>query len=83
MLDDGILKAQEAIEEWLRKAEKGPVEAGELLKNIKEEKRDIRDIDLREAVWILIGKGTINMNPDQELTLSEEDRSSSLVSRPR
>ncbi len=82
MQNNGILRAQDAIETLLRDAGE-PIEAGQLLKNIREKNRDIRDIDLREAVWILIGRGTINMNPDQELTLSKEAKSNSLVNQPQ
>lgn len=82
MQDNGLLRAQEAIETWLRDAGE-PIEAGELLRNIRERNRDMRDIDLREAVWILIGRGTIHINPDQELTLRKQAISNSLVNQPQ
>lgn len=70
MLSEALLKAQEAIEERLRE-EGVPMRAGDLLKSIKEGK-DMRDIDLREAVWLLIGKGKIHLNWDRQLVLADE-----------
>lgn len=70
MIDERSLRAraQEVIEEWLAKQDE-PIKASLLLKSIREEVGDVRDIDLREAVWILIGSGKIVLTPERELTL--------------
>lgn len=65
MLSEALDKAQAAIADELRKAGE-PVEGRKLLDNIIE-KRGIKDIDLREAVWYLIGQGEIAMTWDREL----------------
>lgn len=74
MPDDGIQKAQEAIEERLQK-EGQPVKARQLLSGIRDDIPAIRDIDLREAVWILIGRGKVSLTPDRELILGREPES--------
>ena len=68
MPNNGILRAQEAIEQRLERQGQ-PVKAGLLIKQIKEEVPGVRDMELRGAVWILIGKGKISLTPDRELTL--------------
>ena len=78
MLDDGIRRAQKAIEQELEDAGR-PMKAGLLIKTIKEKDQVVKDIDLREAVWILIGRGTISMSPAQELILSRETEPKSVV----
>ena len=78
MIDEGIRRAQDAIEERLAKQER-PIRAGLLLKIIREEGEDVRDIDLREAVWILIGSGKIILTPQRELTLNSESELSPVV----
>ena len=65
MLSEALQKAQTAIADDLREAGQ-PVEARKLLDAIKEE-RDIKDIDLREAVWYLIGQGEIELTWDRRL----------------
>ena len=54
------------------------MKAGDLLKSIKEDK-DVRDIDLREAVWLLIGRGKISLTPDRKLVLVTEVESQTMV----
>ena len=76
MLSEALQKAQEAIEERLRE-EDGPMRAGDLLKSIKEE--GVRDIDLREAIWLLIGKGKIILTTDRKLVLGYEVESQSVI----
>ena len=71
MTDDGIRKAQEAIEQRL-KNESGPVKGELLLKQIKEETEGIREMELRGAVWLLIEKGKISLTPERELVLGGE-----------
>ena len=65
MLSEALQKAQTAIASDLQSAGQ-PVEAGKLLEEIKE-KQDIKDIDLREAVWYLIGQGEIVLTWDRKL----------------
>ena len=65
MLSEALNRAQAAIADDLRKAAK-PVEARSLLDNIIE-KQGIKDIDLREAVWYLIGQGEIVLTWDRML----------------
>ena len=50
-----------------------------LLRKIRDKYPNVRDIDLREAVWILIGRGTITMTPTRGLTLSERVDSTPVV----
>ena len=69
MLNEALEQAQAAIANDLRKAGK-PVEARKLLEEIKE-KQDIKDIDLREAVWYLIGQGEIVLTWDRKLVSRE------------
>ena len=78
MIDDGIRKAQEVIEQHLAEA-KEPVKADKLLETIRREAEDIRDINLREAVWILIGSGIVILTPQREIFLKDNDRPSPLV----
>ena len=65
MLNRALEQAQAAIASDLRKAGK-PVEARKLLEAIKEQ-QGIKDIDLREAVWYLIGQGEIELTWDRRL----------------
>ena len=65
MLNQALEQAQAAIASDLRKAGK-PVEARKLLEAIKEQ-QGIKDIDLREAVWYLIGQGEIELTWDRRL----------------
>ena len=69
MLDEAVLKAQDAIEEQLQK-EQQPVKVRKLLRKIDNQGKGFKDIDLREAVWLLIGKGKIKFTPNRELALS-------------
>ena len=71
MIDEGIRKAQDAIEEWLAKQDR-PIKARQLLELIRGEVEGVRDIDLREAIWILIGSGKVTLTPERELTLNRE-----------
>ena len=68
MLDETILKAQDAIEEQLKK-EGRPIKVRMLLRNIEDKGEGIKDIDLREAVWLLIGRGKVKFTPNRELAL--------------
>ena len=63
MLNEALQQAHAAIANDLRKAGK-PMEARKLLEEIKD-RQDTKDIDLREAVWYLIGQGEIvpNLGP--------------------
>ena len=65
MLSEALDKAQAAIADELRKAGE-PVGGRKLLDGIIE-KQGIKDIDLREAVWYLIGQGEIVMTWDRKL----------------
>ena len=65
MLSEALKRAQTAIADDLREAGK-PVEARVVLEKIKE-KHGIKDTDLREAVWILIGQGEIGLTWDRKL----------------
>ena len=69
MLSEALQEAQEAIEEQLRR-ERGPIKAADLFKGI--DRKGVRDIDLREAVWLLIGKGKIHLTWDRQLELAED-----------
>ena len=69
MLSEALQNAQKVIANDLRKAEK-PMEARKLLDDIME-KQGIRDIDLREAVWYLIGQGEIVLTWDRKLVSRE------------
>jgi hypothetical protein len=69
MLSEALKQAQIAIEDDLRKAGE-PIEARKVLENIKE-CQDIREIDLREAMWFLIGQGKISLAWDWKLSLVE------------
>ena len=71
MPSEGILRAKDAIERRLKRAE-GPVKAGELLREIKEEVDDVRDIELRGAVWVLIDRGRVTLTPERELILGSQ-----------
>ena len=66
MSNDGILRAQHAIEAELKK-QALPVKAGALLKEIRKDLQGVREIELRGAVWVLIGRGKVNLTPDWEL----------------
>ena len=72
MLTDSLQRAQTAIERQLREEGK-PMNARELFQSIDEE--GVREIDLREAVWLLIGKGKIRLNWDRRLELADEAES--------
>ena len=78
MQHDGLQKAQEAIEIKLRE-EGQPMKARLLLTSIRKDRTDMRDIDLREAVWILIGRGKLSLTANRELTLSTGTESTQLV----
>ncbi len=69
MISEELVRAQSAIEERLR-ANDGPMKAGDLFKHIQD--AGLRDIDLREAVWLLIGKGKVQLNWDRQLVLADE-----------
>ena len=78
MIDDGILKAQGAIEKRLQQ-EGAPIDIRMLLKAIRDKGENVRDIDLREAIWIMIGNGRISMTPKRELELRGEGEPNLLV----
>ena len=65
MLSEALQQAQEAIVEGLRE-EKQAVSPKQILEKIRE-KRGLKDIDLREAVWLLIGRGEIELTSDRKL----------------
>ena len=65
MISEARKQAQAAIVNDLREARE-PVEARVLLDNIKET-HGIKDIDLSEAVWYLIGQGEIGLTWDRRL----------------
>ena len=69
MISEALNQAQAAIAEDLRKAGE-PVEARKLLDCIME-RQNIKDIDLREAVWYLIGQGEIALTWDRKLVSRE------------
>jgi hypothetical protein len=69
MPNEGIIKAQHAIEAELKRQGQ-PVKAGSLLKEIRGNLEDVREIELRGAVWVLIGRGKVSLTPDWELTLA-------------
>jgi hypothetical protein len=69
LLNEALEQAQAAIANDLRKAGK-PVEARKLLEEIKD-RQDIKDIDLREAVWYLIGQGEIVLTWDRKVVSRE------------
>ena len=71
MVDDALQEALKQIEARLRE-EGRPMKVGALLQCIKDDVQGVRDIDLREAVWLLIGRGTIILTPDRELVLQDE-----------
>lgn len=65
MLSEALKQARTAIVDELREAGE-PVEARVVLENIKG-KHDIKDTDLGEAVWYLIGQGEIALTWDRKL----------------
>ena len=69
MANESLEQAQKAIAHDLRKAGQ-PVETRKVLEDIKR-KQGIADIDLREAVWLLIGKGEIGLTWDRKLVSKE------------
>ena len=69
MANDSLEQAQEAIADNLRKAGQ-PVDTREVLEDIHR-KQGIADIDLREAIWLLIGKGEIGLTWDRKLVSKE------------
>ena len=71
MVDGALQEALQEIEARLRE-EGRPIKVGALLQCIKDDVPGVRDIDLREAVWLLIGRGTIILNPERELVLPDE-----------
>ena len=81
MISDGLRKAQEAIEERLREAGK-PVMPRDLVAEIKKEDSNLKEIDLREAIWLLIGRGEIDLTWDRELVAKEFANSYSVRSKP-
>ena len=71
MPNEGLLKAQNAIEAELKK--KGqPVKPSLLLKEIREDLEGVREIELRGAVWVLIGRGKVSLTRDWELELASQ-----------
>ena len=76
MITESLRRAQEAIERQLRNQGR-PMGAKELFQSIDEE--GVRDIDLREAVWLLIGKGKIHLDWDRQLVLVDEVKSQAPV----
>lgn len=76
MITNKLQRAQDAVEEKLR-ASGRPMKAVELFDSIDEE--GVRDIDLREAVWLLIGKGTIHLNWERQLVLAEDFESEAVA----
>ena len=73
MPNEGLLKAQKAIESELkRKGE--PVKPNLLLKEIRVDLEGVREIELRGAVWALIESGKVSLTRDWELELASQSQ---------
>ena len=72
MIPEPLAKALEDLTEYLRK-QKEPISPSRVIKRLT--RGVVRDIDLREAVWILIGRGTIVLTQDQKLEYVRQDQS--------
>ena len=69
MANEGIIKAQDAIQAELQR--KGqPVKPSLLLNEIRADLEGVREIELRGAVWVLIGRGKVSLTPEWELKLA-------------
>ena len=71
MIPEPLAKALEDLTEYLRK-QKEPISPSRAIKRLT--RGPVRDIDLREAVWILIGRGTIVLTQDQKLEYVRPDQ---------
>ena len=69
MIREDLQQAQDIIEQQLRDIGK-PMKARDLFESIGEV--GIRNIDLREAVWLLIGKGKVRLDWERQLVLADE-----------
>ena len=69
MIREDLQQAQDIIEQQLRDSGK-PMKAKDLFESIGEV--GIRNIDLREAVWLLIGKGKVRLDWERQLVLADE-----------
>ena len=77
MPNEGLLKAQNAIEAELKRKGR-PVKPGLLLKDIREDLEGVREIELRGAVWVLIGRGKVSLTPEWELKLANNGETRTL-----
>ena len=67
MLSENLQKAVDSIRAYLVDLE--PLSANELFSAI-EFGEDVRNIDLREGVWLLIGKGEVALTSDMKVVLT-------------
>ena len=81
MISEGLRKAQEAIEERLRE-EGRPVMPRDLVAEIKKQDGNLKEIDLREAIWLLIGRGEIDLTWDRKLVSKDIANSYPVRSKP-
>ena len=64
MMTQSLIDAQSAIKAQLRR-QPAPLKPRELRQAIKDQ-NSLRDIDVREAIWILIGRGQIELNTPRD-----------------
>ena len=67
-MTQSLINAQSAIKAQLRR-QRAPMKPRELRQAITDE-NSLRDIDVREAIWILVGRGQIELTPQRTLTLT-------------
>ena len=72
MMTDALRDAQDAILLQLRR-EGGPIRPRTLLQTIKDES-GLKEIDIREAIWILIGRGAIALTNERRIALTTESQ---------
>ena len=72
MMTDALRDAQDAILLQLRR-EGDPIRPRTLLQTIKDES-GLKEIDIREAIWILIGRGAIALTNERRIALTTESQ---------
>ena len=72
MMTDALRDAQEAILVQLKR-EGNPIRPRTLLQTIKDE-RGFKEIIIREAIWILIGRGSIVLTNERRIALTTESQ---------
>ena len=73
MMTQELQDAQEAILTQLQR-EEAEIHPRVLVQTIKDE-RGLKEIDIREAIWILIGRGRIELTNNRRISLNPDRNS--------